>query len=130
MSLSETANIPTREKLTPNFYRDEFACRCGCGFDDIDYNLVKKLQIVRDEIGHPIKITSGCRCQKQNEVEGGKPFSAHITGHAADISCTHSHKRMTLVSVLCKYFRRIGIRNSFVHVDIDYTKNQDVLWTY
>ena len=116
------------EQITPNFKRSEFACSCGCGFDDIDSNLVKKLQAVRDEIGHPIKITSGCRCPAKNEEVGGKPFSAHLSGFAADISCTHSSKRMTLLPVLCKLFRRVGPKSSFIHVDIDPTKDQDVLW--
>jgi len=128
LSLSETTNNPTREQLTPNFYRDEFACFCGCGLDDIDRALVAKLQVVRDEIGQPIKITSGCRCQKQNEKAGGSPFSAHLSGHAADISCTHSHKRMTLLPALCREFRRVGPKGSFIHVDVDFTKDQDLLW--
>jgi len=116
------------EQITPNFKRSEFACSCGCGFDDIDFNLVKKLQAVRDEIGQPIKITSGCRCPAKNEEVGGKLFSAHLSGFAADISCTHSHKRMTLLPVLCKLLRRVGPKGSFIHVDIDPTKDQDVLW--
>lgn len=126
--MSTLVDQPTREQLTPNFYRDEFACRCGCGSDSISLLLVNRLQQVRDEIGHPIKITSGCRCSAHNEAEGGNAFSAHLSGHAADISCTHSHKRMTLLPVLCKMFRRVGPKDSFIHVDIDFTKDQDVLW--
>ncbi len=118
------------EQITTNFKRSEFACRCGCGLEDIDRALVAKLQVVRDEIGHPIKITSGLRCSAHNEAEGGTPFSAHLTGHAADISCTHSYKRMTLLPVLCRHFRRVGVKNSFIHVDVDPTKDQDRLWTY
>lgn len=118
------------EQITPNFKKSEFDCKCGCGFNDIDYTLVKKLQEVRDEIGHPIKITSGCRCPDHNKAEGASDFSSHVTGFAADISCTHSFKRMTLLSVLCKHFRRVGVASSFIHVDIDHTKDQDVLWTY
>lgn len=130
MSLSEIGTNPTREKLTLNFYRDEFACRCGCGFDEISLLLVNRLQQVRDEIGQPIKITSGCRCSKRNEAEGGNPFSAHLPGFAVDISCTHSHKRMILLPVLCGLFHRVGVQKTFIHVDIDPTKDQGVLWTY
>jgi len=128
LSLSDTQEKPTREKLTLDFYRDEFACRCGCGSDSISLLLVNRLQTVRDEIGQPIKITSGCRCSAHNIAEGGNAFSAHLSGHAADISCTHSHKRMTLLPVLCRLFHRVGIKNSFIHVDIDHTKDQGVLW--
>ena len=128
MSLSDIQEKPTREKLTLNFYRDEFACRCGCGSDSISLLLVNRLQQVRDEIGAPIKITSGCRCLAHNEVEGGNAFSAHLSGHAADISCAHSNKRMTLLPVLCKFFHRVGPKESFIHVDIDPTKDHGVLW--
>jgi len=128
LSLSETGTNPTREKLSDNFYRDEFACRCGCGSDSISLLLVNRLQQVRDEIGNPINITSGCRCAKHNEAEGGNVFSAHLSGHAVDISCTQSHKRMTLLPVLCRLFRRVGVRSLFIHVDIDPTKDQDILY--
>lgn len=71
--------------LTKNFSRSEFACRCGCGFDDINKFLVAKLQVLRDKIGVPIMINSGCRCQKHNDAIGGAKFSYHIRGLAADI---------------------------------------------
>ena len=122
--------IASREKLSQNFYRDEFACNCGCGSDSISLLLVNRLQQVRDEIGNPIKITSGLRCSAHNEAEGGNAFSAHLSGHAVDISCTQSNKRMTLLPVLCRYFRRVGVGETFLHVDIDPTKDQDVLWVY
>ncbi len=128
MSLSEIGTNPTREKLTDNFYRDEFACRCGCGFDAISLLLVNRLQQVRDEIGNPIKITSGCRCTAHNKWEGGDSLSSHLIGHAVDISCTHSNKRMTLLPVICRFFRRVGVKESYIHIDIDPSKDQDVLW--
>ena len=46
------------EQLTKNFKRSEFACKCGCGFDDIDLKLVNIIQIIRDEVG-PIRIPPG-----------------------------------------------------------------------
>lgn len=128
MSLAQVKENPAREKLAPNFYRDEFACKDGCGSDSISLLLVNRLQQVRDEIGQPITITSGLRCRKHNEAEGGNAFSAHLSGHAVDISCTHSNKRKILLPVLCKFFRRVGPKEFFIHVDIDPTKDQDVLW--
>jgi len=120
----------TREKLTPNFFRDEFACQCGCGFDAISLLLVNELQQVRDDVDSALKITSGCRCEHHNESIGGIEESAHLKGFAVDISCTHPFKRMSLVTALCRTFRRVGVAKTFCHVDIDPTKPQDVLWTY
>lgn len=69
----------------PNFTRDEFACGCGCGFDDIDPLLVSALQRLRDEVQRPVIVNSGCRCRSHNAAVKGAPQSQHIRGKAADI---------------------------------------------
>lgn len=70
--------------ITENFSGEEFACKCGCGFDDIDERLVHRLQVVRDIIDRRITINSGCRCENHNREVGGKPHSKHLEGKAAD----------------------------------------------
>jgi len=71
--------------ITLNFKRSEFACPC-CGWDIVNPYLVHRLQVVRDILGAPITITSGCRCYKHNATKevGGKPGSLHLRGEAAD----------------------------------------------
>ena len=78
--------------LTADFSRSEFACKCGCGFDTVDFALVTILQKGRDHLGRPIKINSGARCWKYHvelyEREGlGQPpeNSQHLIGRAADV---------------------------------------------
>ena len=71
--------------LSRNFSKYEFACKCGCGFDDIAPNLIKVLQKLRDKFGKPIYISSGCRCPKHNVEVGGVPDSQHTRGKASDI---------------------------------------------
>lgn len=73
-------------KITENFDDSEFSCKCGCGFNIIDHRLVNRLQVVRDIAGVPIKIHSGCRCQKHNDMVGGEKHSLHLLGLAADWS--------------------------------------------
>ena len=76
-----------------NFTRDEFACGCGCGFDDIDPLIVSTLQRLRDEVQRPVVVNSGCRCAEHNIKVGGSPAtqgkpgtgSRHLYGKAADI---------------------------------------------
>lgn len=70
--------------ITENFSRYEFACKCGCGKDDIHVGLVHRLQVIRDITGHPIRILSGCRCQKHNAEVKGTQNSYHLYGMAAD----------------------------------------------
>ena len=69
----------------PNFTRDEFACKCGCGFDDIDPLLVTTLQRLRDEVQRPVIVNSGCRCKSHNAAVKGSKSSQHLRGKAADI---------------------------------------------
>ena len=126
--MNETVEAGTREKLTENFYRDEFACKCGCGEDRIDMKLVIKLQKVRDEFGRSLKVTSGCRCPAHNKRIKGSRFSAHTFNVAADIYCADSSARWVLLKLLQNEFKRIGVYTEWFHVDIDVTKPQEVLW--
>ena len=120
-----TENTP--EQLTPNFTREEFACSCGCGLSDISPLLVAKLQGVRGVLGKPIQINSGCRCSVQNEEAGGSSFSSHLCGFAADLGCNNSTDRKLLLSLLLREFRRVGIGNNFIHVDIDFSNSLNTL---
>lgn len=71
--------------LSKNFSRHEFECKCGCGFDRVNAKLVKTLQTIRDVFGHPLFISSGCRCPIHNQCVGGVWNSQHTLGKAADI---------------------------------------------
>ena len=119
-----------REKLTDNFYRDEFACKCGCGSDDIDMELVSLLQEVREEYGFSIKITSAVRCESHNSSDKvkGSSTSAHLSGYAADLYCDNASRRYLLLSILFTKFTRIGVYDNFFHVDVDSSKPSPVCW--
>jgi len=79
--------------LTRNFSRAEFACKCGCGFDTVDFNLVHGLQdivvLLEAYYGETIEvvavINSGCRCENHNAAEGGARKSQHLYGRGADV---------------------------------------------
>lgn len=45
----------------------------------------KVVQPLRDELGHPLTITSGYRCERLNKQIGGVPTSQHVKGQAVDI---------------------------------------------
>lgn len=40
-------------------------------------DLLNTLQVFRDALGKPIKITSGYRCERLNKLVGGVPNSSH-----------------------------------------------------
>lgn len=113
------------EQLTKNFKRSEFACKCGCGFDDIDPKLVALIQTIRDEVG-PIKISSGCRCVEHNKKIGGVPNSFHTKGKAADlVSSKGSEYLYNTIQKLYNEGKLKGLKyciryiyKNFCHVDI------------
>lgn len=73
---------------TKNFKVSEFTCKCGCGHNPIDQRVIDMAQTIRDALGVPVRVNSGCRCEKHNAKSGGVKGSKHITGKAADLSCS------------------------------------------
>lgn len=102
----------------------------------MDKNFLMMLEAAREIYGQPMRITSGFRTENYNEElnkRGYKasPNSSHLKGLAADIECTNSTDRYNLIDSLLKAgFNRIGIADSFIHVDNDLSKAPFVIWTY
>ena len=72
-------------KLSKHFSRYEFACKCGCGFDTVDAELITVLEDIRGHFDRPVSINSAARCKEHNESIGGGKRSQHLLGKAADI---------------------------------------------
>jgi hypothetical protein len=78
--------------LTKRLSRHEFACKCKCGFDTVDFELPYVLEEVADHFEDVtpkstrirIHINSGARCQNHNQQIGGSKNSLHTQGRAAD----------------------------------------------
>ena len=112
-----------------HFKKSEFACKCGCGLNCIDFDLVKKLDFAREIAGVPFVITSACRCSSHNKEVGGLSNSSHLRGFAVDIAVTDSYHRFKiLVALLGVGFNRLGVYSDFIHADIDLDKPQNVIW--
>ncbi len=112
--------------LTTNFSRREFACNCGCGFDTVDYMLVLILEDLRNLFGG-IKVNSGCRCKKYNREIGGKFFSQHPKGRAADIVGHVASAKIVQEYLKLTYPNKFGIGcyDTFTHVDV---RNRKARW--
>ena len=90
-----------------------------------------KLDLARGIAGVPFRINSGMRSYEVNQKCGGTPNSSHLIGWAADISATSSNRRFLIVQALMEVgFNRIGIGDTFVHVDCDPDKVGNVIWLY
>ena len=101
-----------------NFTRREFACKCGCGFDTVDYSLIKVLGIVREHFGVPVTVTSGARCLAHNESVGGVSTSQHTKGRAADIVVRGVDPAVVAGYVKGRFpSASIGTYDTFTHID-------------
>ena len=89
------------------------------------------LDAARKIYGKPMRVNSGYRSEAHNKKVGGVSSSSHLKGLAADISCKNSNERFEMLQAFIKAgFKRIGIANSFIHIDNDKDKSQNVIWTY
>jgi len=103
-------------------------------FNEIENNMNKDFLFVLDEArefaGIPFVINSAYR-SPEHPLSIKNPSSSHIKGLAVDIKATDSNTRFKIVKALMTVgFTRIGIADTFIHVDLDLDKTQNVIWTY
>ncbi len=101
----------------------------------MDKDFLRLLLKLEKETGYPIFdwINSGARSEYWNKKVGGVKNSSHKipTCKAADIKASNKTIRNNLVMAAKKVgFKRIGVGNTFVHVDNDESKSQYVAWGY
>ena len=105
--------------LSKNLSRKEVACKCGCGFDSMDIETVELFQALRDYMGIPIKVNSGCRCPEHNKKEGGVENSYHVKARAID--CKFSEKDLekawTWLNETYPDKYGFGKYKTFIHMD-------------
>ena len=98
--------------------------------ENMNVNFLAKLDEAREYAGIPFIINSAYRSPTHPESIKN-PTSSHIKGLAVDISVKDSRTRfLVLDALLVVGFSRVGISNSFIHVDLDMNKSQNVIWTY
>jgi len=106
-------------------------CSPSCSLQDMDQELMDKIDELREKAGIPLVLNSAYRSKTWDLDKGRTGDSAHTRGLAVDIRCSSSANRLKIVQVAIKVgFCRIGVANSFIHVDIDKSLPQNVLWTY
>ena len=73
--------------LSENFSRHEFACKCGCGNDTVDAELIRVLQSVRARFGKPIRFLAllalaGCASGPLTPEQSAR-VDARVAGYIA-----------------------------------------------
>ena len=112
-----------------HFTPTEFQCPC-CGKAVMDGVFLAMLDHARRLAGIPFKINSGYRCQEHNDsLKGSSKSSAHLHGKAADIAVGNSQERFKILNAIMHAgFTRFGDYPTFIHVDSDKNKPQQVAW--
>lgn len=110
------------------FKSSEFSCKCGCGFNNMNQDVLMMLDLARSMAEIPFFINCGCRCVKHNKEVGGVEDSSHLSGLAVDIRVHNDFVRYRIINSLLKVgFERVLIYDSFVHVDLDNSKVHPII---
>lgn len=124
MIKSYIMDTDTNEKVGQHFKVKEFACKDGSQVVFIDDHLVSILDILRNQIGKPVIITSGYRTPEWNKKCDGAKYSYHMRGMAADIRVNGisakqiANKLNAIVPDECG----IIVYKSWVHFDVRTSK--------
>lgn len=124
---------------TVNFKEHEFRCSC-CGNNEMKDVFIEKLQLIRDEFGKSMRITSGYRCKGYNDIVSSTgPNGPHTTGRAADILVSGSDMHELIRLAFKHNMTGIGIKGTgphatrYIHIDdllSDGKRLRPTVWSY
>lgn len=103
------------------FQKSEWACKCGCGLDNVNHTLVTVAERTRKYFNAPITISSGLRCPTRNAQAGGVSNSRHLTGKAMDF-CVRGKSAAQVLAYVQKQPEiryAYAINESYVHMDVN-----------
>ena len=114
------------------FSIDEFDSpdRPGSASYNMDLEFLEMLDEAREIAGVPFIVNSAYRTKEHNSNVGGSATSSHLLGHAADISTSSVSMTTRMIRALALAgFNRIGVSDTFIHVDNDPDK-PEAYWSY
>ena len=99
------------------FHVTNFACKCGCGFDSVDYELLVALEAIREHFDRAVTLNSGCRCRDHNTAVGGSDGSQHLLGRAANIVVEETPPPIVAEFAEQLDLGGVGAYDTFTHID-------------
>lgn len=109
------------------FQRSEFACRCGCGRNEIPDDFIHDMDDLREACGFPLVINSGWRCENHPK-ELAKDRPGQHNRAAADVRAVNGHQLYIIQeNAYALGFRGVAAGKGFVHIDTRSTKTS---WVY
>lgn len=111
------------------FTRDEFACHCGCGKNEIKDEIIDLCDALRKELKIPLIVNSGYRCP-DHPIESAKPVPGkHTEGIAADLKMPNGIKLREAIDIALLWeVGGIGVGKRYIHLDTRLTT--PVMWGY
>jgi uncharacterized protein YcbK (DUF882 family) len=128
--LKITQEVHNMSMLSKYFSEKEFRCP-GSGVLMVDPDLLKALDELREIMGEPVYVTSGCRSPEHNKKVGGSDNSYHVTTDlrpcmAADLLVKTGHHRYRMIEAAIRAgFGGIGVYSNHIHVDV---RDDLVMW--
>lgn len=119
------------------FSDQELACTC-CGTYHFEPEFLYILNVIRQECGFALPVTSGYRCNRHpleaRKKAANKPYGAHNRGVAVDIGVSHERAHRLLEVAVAQGIPRIGVAQKglsrFIHLDIDPSLPTPTIWSY
>jgi len=111
------------------FSIDDFKCQ-ETGENEIEVDLIYRLDDLRGACGFPFVITSGYR-SPNHSIEASKPNGPgkHASGIAADIAAPSGDQKYSIVKNAMAFgFNGIGVHKRFIHLDT--REGTPVVWSY
>ena len=118
--------------MTDYFHPNEFTrCNPPCKKSDMHPDTIARLNRMREIAGIPLVLNCAYRSPAHDKARGRSGTGAHTLGRAVDIRCYSSDTRYKIITAALEAgFTRIGVADTFVHVDDSPTHAQCVVWTY
>lgn len=119
--------------ITARYFKEsEFnKCSPACSLQDMDQNFMDTLDAIRSLAGIPLVLNSAYRSLEHEVKMGRSGTSSHCKGIAADIRCNSDSNRWKIIDAARRLgVKRLGIGKTYIHIDIDREKTQEVIWHY
>lgn len=102
-----------------------------CQMEDMDEQFMHRLDTARGLAGIPFVVNSAYRTESYEKSQGRDGSSSHTKGLAVDIKAETSRTRYLIIKALLDAgFNRLGVGETFIHVDFDQDKDRNVIWNY
>jgi len=111
---------PAKWQTYRYFKKEEFDCK-ETGKNKMKHEFMQKLELLREQVGFPLRITSGYRAP-EHSIEAKKAVpGAHTKGRAADLAVQGAQAFAVIAAAVRLGFRGIGVQQKgaarFVHLD-------------